>query len=116
MPPVRDAEPEEVPLQLADSPAAVGALMIGTSPRWVPDLPVAILAETPVIQSSPVRGLVGHDCLPSDPKPETLATLFTIPGAAADSEAALGSVIDRVKGRRKKNLVTSPWWHALFHF
>ena len=102
MPPVRDAEPEEVPLQLADSPAAVGAPMIGTSPRWVPDLPVAILAETPVIQSSPVRGLVGHDCLPSDPKPETLATLFTIPGAAVDSEAALGSVIDRVKGRRRK--------------
>ena len=69
-PPVSVAEPDEVPLQLVHPSVPTAAPMLGTSARWVPDVP---------------------------------STLFAVSTTAGSPEAATGSVIDRVKGRRRKS-------------
>ena len=101
IPPVVGAEPEEVPLQLVDPVVPIAAPMLGTSARWVPDVPV--LAQAPVAPSIvQARGLARPDRqnpVVAEAQPEIPAMLFTIP-ASADGP---GTVIDRVKGRRRSS-------------
>ena len=104
LPQLEFAEPDEVPLQLVDSPARPAPPMVGTSARWVPDAPVPVLPQAPL-------NVTGRVIIPemqsfsiSDSQPELSKVPFAVPGFAIDPEPKSGSVIDRVKGRRKKKL------------
>ena len=105
LPPVVAAEPEEVPLQLVDPVVPIAAPMLGTSARWVPDVPV--LAQTPVPQSNVhANGLArpdGQIPFVSDSQPASPAILFAVPVSTNVPGTTSGSVIDRVKGRRRKS-------------
>ena len=105
--PVVAAEPEEVPLQLVDPLVPTAAPMLGTSARWVPDAPVPVLPQAPVVPSNaPAKGLAGpglQNLLTTDVQPDPAAPLFAVAMPADRLEAASGSVIDRVKGRRRKS-------------
>jgi len=105
IPPVVATEPEEVPLQLVDPVVPIAAPMLGTSARWVPDVPV--LAQAPVAQSDVhARELARPDRqnpVVSGAQPESPAILFTVPVTVDGPGTASGSVIDRVKGRRRRS-------------
>ena len=107
IPPVVSAEPDEVPLQLVDPVAPTAAPLLGTSARWVPDTQVPVLPQAPVAQSIALpRGPSGpdrHNFVAPAVQPESQSPLFTIPVTADGAETASGSVIDRVKGRRRKS-------------
>lgn len=119
IPSVVAAEPEEVPLQLADHVAPPEMPLVGTSARWVPDAPVPVLPLAPVEQSNalaPSNALAESNALPQGftgserpafvapvTQPENPAALFAISVTADGPGTAAGSVIDRVKGGRRKS-------------
>ena len=100
------AEPEEIPLQLVDPVVPITRPMLGTSARWVPDAPVPVLPQSPAAQpnsgSSELTNTDLQNFFISDSQPEIAATPFAIPGLVTRPEAKFGSVVDRVKGRRRR--------------
>jgi DNA-directed RNA polymerase subunit RPC12/RpoP len=97
------AEPDEVPLQLVD-PVIPAKPMLGTSARWVPDGPVPVLPAAPTNTNQEYH--IDPDLqnfLVADSRPEIAVTPFAIPRLPDDPAAASASVIDRVKGRRRRS-------------
>ncbi len=107
MPPTTSPEPEEVPLQLVDPTDPVAAPMLGTSARWVPDAPLPVLPHAADGQpSAKVRERTDsllQNSVVSDSQPQMAATMFAVAVTAGSPESASGSVIDRMKGRRRKS-------------
>jgi hypothetical protein len=101
-------DPEEVPLQLVDPAVPTAAPVLGTSARWVPDAPSPVFPLTPLVQPTAANG--GFDAsvfqgnFPSNSPPEIAVAPFGVAGLDANASAETGSVISRVKGRRKKSL------------
>ena len=98
-------EPEEVPLQLVDPPVAP---VLGTSARWVPDAPTPVFPSAPAVQPNVAKNEfeapVFQGNFPSNSPPEIAVAPFAVPGLDANASSPTGSVIDRVKARRKKTL------------
>lgn len=110
-------DPEEVPLQLVDTPVRPAQPLVGTSPRWVPDsnepnsappagsspvspLPPGILDFTGGQTTSPTAGFPQ----PNPAAVQPVAPSIAVGGIPIAPSAETGSVIDRVKSRRKKSL------------
>lgn len=107
LPPVPTSEPEEVPLQLVDPAGPTAAPVLGTSARWVPDAPTPVFPSAPAVQPTAAKG--GFDApvfqgnFLSNSPPEIAVAPFAVLGLDANASSPTGSVIDRVKGRRRKS-------------
>ncbi len=103
LPQLESAEAEEVPLQLVDVPVRPAPPMVGTSARWVPDTSAPELSQASLdFITKPALELPNFDVASAPPK--SVAVPIAVPGLAINSEPTTGSVIDLVKGRRKKSL------------
>ena len=108
MPQASALEPEEVPLQLVDPAVPTAAPVLGTSARWVPDAPTPVFSSAPVVQPTAAEERFDASAFqgnfPSNFPPETGVAPFTLRGSDANASSPTGSVINRVKGHRKKSL------------
>ena len=115
---VTQPDPDEVPLQLANSPATLALPMVGTSARWVPDeLPVFPRADAnvsdgavlPFPTTPPVRQAttVSAFQIESDGDSSAPAPAFALP-----TDAAAERVSDRLSPRRRKQNKTGLWMMA----
>ena len=108
MPQASALEPEEVPLQLVDPAVPTAAPVLGTSARWVPDAATPVFSSAPVVQPTAPKERFDASTLQgnisSNSPPETGVAPFTLSGPDANASSPTGSVINRVKGHRKKSL------------
>ena len=96
-----------MPLQLVDPAIPTAAPVLGTSARWVPDAATPVFPLAPVVQ--PTTANRGFDAsmfpesFPLNSPPEIASAPFAVPGLDAIASSSTESVINKVKGRRKKS-------------
>ena len=96
VPQLGSAELDEVPLQLVDVPVQPAPPMVGTSARWVPDVPAASLPHASLdFTAKPAAPELGNFNIPIA-QPESAAAPFAVPGLAINPEPTTGSVIGRI--------------------